>query len=320
MNYYDLLKKKVLKRRLIPGVIAIIVGILLIVPCIGEVANYLEGPVEISAQNIEERQLERFDGKYVKVNIEDITLQIGEGEKDGHMYGFIPCRKSGWLAGYEGGIQYNIVLVANSECDEFKKMFEKLLYNDSHGAGKALDLNYEIIGKVRKRTGIWQSYMEEYANYLIEKKDIESMDDINNAYSEYVIDATYSKPLGQMLCICLGMIISMWGIWIIAGIFTKPDKRAIDKFMAYSRRKYNKSMIYKDYNKGDVFGNVVIGEKFIYYVKKMRNKILVTNNIANVCIKKRLMHDKIILTDMDGKKYSFSCKKKYGEDIVKMLI
>lgn len=331
MDYYELIKKKIYLRRIIPAVIAFVLGIVLIIMQIPDLKLYSQEPITIDMYDLEDRDIANFEGKFITINVKDILVYINRehGEYLGRKYGIFPANKSEWVVGYEGFTQYCTVLVSGKQYDEFADAFDKLVKFDNDEILEPPNVNIYITGRIVKRTGVWQQYLNEFAKYLYEEENVtyadgsKTYEDISDAagiFGDYIIDATQAKPGLQIFLVIVGALLILWAVYILAIFITGKDRKKLEGYLKSFGKRYNKTLVCKDYRKGRVYGNTVVGERFIYYVKGMRNRIFRIQDINDIVRSDRIFTSKIKVTDVNGKKIKFRVPKKYGKKIMKNIV
>lgn len=321
MKFYRLIQKKIYMRRIISALISIFLGISIIVGCSKEIKLYLEGPVEVDIYDLDNRQIENYAGKYIRINITDIATYIGGEDSVGFKYGFIPNKKAGWIIGYEGCTAYATAVVAGDDCKKLEDSFNELLKYDMGEYDIRPNINIELYGKVRECKGEWKEYVGYYKKYLLEEEIFTSneADKIDEIYGTYMIDGRYPYPLANYVGVVFGIILIVLGVVILSEFILHNDYKKINKYIKSFNRKYNSTMLAKDYKKGRSFGNIVVGEYFIYYVKFLNNRMLRIDDIDNVKMTKALIGTKIRFNTVKNKKASIRCKKSFAKKIMKIL-
>ena len=321
MKFYKLIEKKIYMRRIIPAIMLIIIGIVMIIGCSKEIKLYLDGPVDVNIYEIENRQIEKYAGKYIRINITDITTYIGGEDNIGFKYGFIPSKKSGWIVGYEGCTSYATVVVSGSDCEKIEEGFNELLKYDLGEYDVRPDINIELYGKVRKCSGEWKEYIDIYKKFLLDEEIFASTEEgkIDEIYGTYMIDGRYPYPLANYIGVGVGVILIILAFVILSEFIFHNDYKKLNRYIRSFNKKYNSSLLAKDYKKGEVFGNIVVGEHFIYYVKLMNNRMLRIDDIDKVEIKKAVLGSKICFVTRKNEKSKLRCQKSVAKKIMLIL-
>lgn len=319
MDYYSLLEKRTKTKRIVTGILLVIIAAAFFLGGIRQVCDsFNTETVHIIDSDLDNRSLEKFAGKNVIIDVTQVDMFLGGKERYGTKNQIIPCKKSGWMIQYEGCLQ-NVFLIAGSDdSDKLREQYEKTYHYENGELDEYPVFNMEVKGKVVKRSGIWKKYIEQYRDYLVEEEEIENVEKFDMVFSEYMIDTTDGFPLYHEGLVIISVIMLIIAIVILSGLYIRPDKRRIDRLIADSKRTINPTKLSKDYKAAYKTGNASCGNIFFYYVKGFQTRIIKLDDIEDAELKNRMFARKLIVQCKDGRKVKVRIKK--GEDRILDLL
>lgn len=322
MNCFKIMKKRTQERRVIVSVILLILGLILILANVREINRYIDGPVVLEGLTGEDRMLKEHMGEYVSITVTDMKGYVNgyDGEQKGTKFGIFPTKKSGWIVGYKGCLQYCELITYGKYNDKFEETYKQLLEFDKGNIDKP-EVSINITGKVVKRTGVWDDYFEKYAKELVDANKYESVQQVKSKTGgEYMIDMSQSTPMKEELLLVVGIVLILIAVFIQASYYFNIGGKKLKRIIKEFNGKYDDETIINDYNEGRVIGSTVVSEKFVYYNKGINTEMIRLQDIDSVNRVKLGFVTKISITELDGRKKSFYVKVRYGKKIVKLLV
>ncbi len=321
MNYYKTIRQSVKKRRILMACILLALGILAIAFNIGTILAYMKGPVDLTKVDTDAMYLDKHEGEFVTINVTDLVGYTNgyDGAVKDKMYKVIPTKKSGWIVEYKGGIQYCELISYGKYNNEFVKAYKELLEFDEGKADKP-DISITVRGRVVKKNGIWKRYFEKYADELVDDNVYENVKEVKDSTGgDYVIEMSQAVPVDCIVVVLAGIILILLGVYVLIGYIVCSGSEQVVDYLTTLDRIYLPEEMNQDYLNGNRYGNTVIGEKFLYYVKGLDVKVLYLPQIESIERNKYILTSTIVIKTIYGKIVKYKVNVRYGKVIVKMV-